>query len=563
MKKQSQLNSPCVIFALSMCMMMLNIDVVRGEGLKDQLPQFFQNWSRLPRRRSEKNVLKKLEKPKNLITRIQDSQSESPKSQETPPWYHRRDTDNPPSVPTDAAVRVAVDSVAARAQAALGLSTSPRRVHISDIPTRKLPPSTLESRAPEDFLPKNWLSGKAPASAGSEIPSISNSRLVDRVPSTTTYDTMTSLESANVDVHAPDVTRLPAGAKILSMTDRVVSRSSVGVLEKPSETFTYLPKSRAPSIPSSSTDELAARHLQTGYDLIVESPERAANEFLRAVAVVAESRDVAESTTVHTDSLRNAIGAMIESELLADAMIDGELVVQSVIQEFRTPVGEALRNGTITSSQSVEAYPDFIQKSFEVATGKSALASKAFYGLARVHLSRWQQDETRASDRKRLESLLTTAIAVDDTNWRANNELGILFAQDRQLDKAAEAFRKSIRQRPTAQNWNNLAKIFQEQGKHQLAVNALNESVALRGGPKQPIVSKAEDSLKPKQLAQSRRAPIHEGQGTTEMAPEMAPEESVAPMASFLRRIFRPGDSENLSTSKPRLAAQVDGSITR
>ncbi len=386
----------------------------------------------------------------------------------------------------------AADSAAARAQAAMG-KTVPRDITIRDVPAANvavMPPlATLPSASERPVaIPSSPRSGPVTASdsltkSAAEakprpVTHSSNYASVDSSPSTadapqpeassTLADRLARLQPISSPPNPQDkpIVAPKSGHPDGPVTSPHESLEVVRTLPQPPPaapsaklTRTLPSPTNSPVTPPTSpvaydpvveyrrlqqAQVAAEACLARGHQLLGSDPTAASNEFLRCVATIAESRDRVQGMTLRSESLRNGIAGMIERDLLEGAIPDGPAVVASIVREFQTPVGIALQKKEKTEREVLATYPDFIKQSFVVAIGESSTASQALAGLAKIHSDRWQSKAGLEIDQQRMLILLEAAIAVDEGNWQAANELGIAKAEAGLLSEARGVRKKRL-----------------------------------------------------------------------------------------------------------------------
>ncbi len=467
----------------------------------------------------------------------------------------------------------AMDSAAARAQAAMG-ATTPRDIEIRDVPS-----GNVAVLPPLDTLPSRQETPVAlpPLAAKHEISKPADVRAAapDTISSLTTADDVAlqipaegspegSSPADRLSQWQPAAPSGPAAGELTS-AGQYSAAAGTGVTSPDQVT---LPTSGSTTDPVAEYRRLqqaqasAKTLLERGYALVGSDPTSASNEFLRCIATIAESRDRIQGMTLRSESLRNGIAGMIERDLLEGALPEGPVVVASVVGEFQTPVGKALQANETTEQEALAAYPDFIKQSFVVAVGESPLASEALAGLARVHFDRLQNDEGLDIDRQRMLVLLETAISVDEANWRAANELGIAKAKSGLLAEARQVFEKCVASHATQETLNNLAWVCQQQGDRLMAQSYQRRAASLE--PSQALAESAAPSgaaFAP--FADATQTPLNDTVTAREEAVARVEDTSSEP-AKWYERLFRRNRDETAAAQPPPLnAARPDSPARR
>ncbi len=249
------------------------------------------------------------------------------------------------------------------------------------------------------------------------------------------------------------------------------------------------PKMLPADLPLRSTPATSAqlqKDLEAALAEILNNPQAAEDKLVRILSQITQKRDEVAGTQIYSESLANAISAMWEADELYMTLNDkGVDASKQIAASFRSPVGEAIRNGKLNPTDALETYMAYAKQSLVVATGETPLGSDVLYGLARIYQERKKSDRPGLSGPK-MRTLLLSSVKVNPENWRSQNELGITFARKRQWEQAEAAFAEAIRIHPRPETWHNLAQVYQSQGLADLSKRAEARSVAMRAGKASP-----------------------------------------------------------------------------
>ena len=255
------------------------------------------------------------------------------------------------------------------------------------------------------------------------------------------------------------------------------------------------PKSKNPRPQSASESEymsnsataeasdIARGHVQQGMYLLQTDPEAAEEELLRALTIIAQSRDKKAGTKTYTKTLANGIAAMWEADELHEAYTNqGEDYALQVASEFTTMVGKSISKKMVSLDDALDTYHDYARQSLVIAAGEEKVGSQALYGMARLfQIAARENPVAEEIENKKAKSFFLVASAVDPDNWKSTNELGVLFAKEGRLIQAENAFKRSIKVKQTPEVWHNLAAVYRRQNRTDLAMIAENKSSMLGG----------------------------------------------------------------------------------
>ena len=220
--------------------------------------------------------------------------------------------------------------------------------------------------------------------------------------------------------------------------------------------------------------------VQRGYNLAQRGAFFAARaEFIQVLRRVAQAKDAAAGTDVHSRQLAAGLRAMDEADdfVPQGTQLEGELNIRSVASSHRTPV---LHDDSETSMphEAVALYHSYAQEQLGQAAIDEQAGSMALYGLGKVYA---QLAERRDDDVQCVRGAMTLYCAALDAcpnNNLAANELGVLLCRTGHPAEAVSNFERAINIAPSATAYHNLAAA---QGKLGLAAqSAANEQESQR-----------------------------------------------------------------------------------
>ncbi len=204
-----------------------------------------------------------------------------------------------------------------------------------------------------------------------------------------------------------------------------------------------------------------AQHVDYGQDLAARGATHSArSEYMRALDVVAHALDAQKNSNYHRKALREALTALREADDLTPHVEQGDAGWRRSVEKHATPVLKSPNSQNIHPFTAMQKYCEFAGQRLVDAMGHEPSASKALYGMARLEL--WMETPTTAQATlagPRAIVLHQAALRVDANNFKAANELGVLFAKYGQYEQARAAFLHSIRVEPQPITWKNLAKV--------------------------------------------------------------------------------------------------------
>jgi len=190
-------------------------------------------------------------------------------------------------------------------------------------------------------------------------------------------------------------------------------------------------------------------------------------EFTQVLQLVAQTLDQDSGTQAHTWAMIAGLRALREADDFATRNSDPADMVNLAhcVAAHRTPVLKGVDTTRITPMDALQEYHTFASQQLASAGGNEPAASMALYGLARLqsvlnvgNAPRRSTAETNAI------ALHQAALAVDQRNYMAANELGVLLAGYGQLETAQTLLRHSLSICESAETWHNLSVVYQEMG---------------------------------------------------------------------------------------------------
>ncbi len=272
-------------------------------------------------------------------------------------------------------------------------------------------------------------------------------------------------------------------------------------------------------------NERAGEGVRVGYELAHRGALYSAqSEFAAALRVIAQALDAQENGSRHAASLDAGLAALDESDdFLAGASSSTSTVdVAAVVAKHRTPVMKDAAAEDLTPITALQRYYTYAQEQLAAAVEHEPAASNALYGMGKVQTTLQSTRTSSLSDGPKAIALHQAALLVDQRNFMAANELGVLMARCGRYDAARAALSHSVSISPQPAVWRNLAAVHERLGENSLAANAkaaaesatrsVAQSPSAAHTLQQPVVW-----LEPTAFAQSARpqADLQRGQPAT------------------------------------------------
>jgi tetratricopeptide (TPR) repeat protein len=197
--------------------------------------------------------------------------------------------------------------------------------------------------------------------------------------------------------------------------------------------------------------------------------------------------------------------------------MESDLQVSGFVAGHRTPVLKKLDSSAMNPLMAMQAYYEYAVPQLARAGNRESVAAAALYGLGRVSMQMASVADGRGNHGPTPIALFQAALAIDDQNADAANELGVLLARYGQLEQAESYLKQSMAVRPTNAAVNNLAEVRRrlgwtvaQPGERQLAAVAPSD-------PSSSIDPQRVNWVDPKTFVQSGR-----GRQTAGIWPESA-----------------------------------------
>lgn len=202
-------------------------------------------------------------------------------------------------------------------------------------------------------------------------------------------------------------------------------------------------------------------------------------ELVESLRMISQALDMESGDSRHSEALARAFRAMEEAEdfIPRGTSLEANLNMAILARGHKTPVLKSEDPSTITPIIALQRYYTYAQEQLIIAGGHERNASVALYGLGRLE-SVMDKQSVGGISRGAPKAMVfhQAAMLVDEGNYKAANELGVLLARYGQYDQAREVLVHSVRVSPQPQSWRNLATVHERLEQHDLARRATYES---------------------------------------------------------------------------------------
>ncbi len=190
-------------------------------------------------------------------------------------------------------------------------------------------------------------------------------------------------------------------------------------------------------------------------------------EFIQVLRLVSQTLDQENGTQVYGRAMVAGLRALREADDFASRSSDPADVVNLAhcITAHRTPVLKGVDTTEITPMDALQEYHTFASQQLASAGGREPAASMALYGLARLQsVLDVGSGPRRSTAETNAIALHQAALAVDQHNYMAANELAVLLARYGQMESAQMLLQHSLSICESSETWHNLAVLYQERG---------------------------------------------------------------------------------------------------
>ena len=232
------------------------------------------------------------------------------------------------------------------------------------------------------------------------------------------------------------------------------------------------------SVVSVEVAQFAEQQIEEGYQLAMRGATHSARaRFTRALEIVADALDMTEGGNIHRDALWDAITAMQEAkDFLPLRTQRHRAQLGNAVEVHKTTVLKSRSDiDEIAAMEALQLYFTYAAKQLNVAGGTTPVASHALYQLGKLTPLLEKTSLTTPTSY----AYYQAALEVDQQNYLAANELGVLLANMGYLDASQATLRHSLTIQPSPAVWHNLAVVHKRKGEHDLAAQAQQQGQQL------------------------------------------------------------------------------------
>ena len=195
----------------------------------------------------------------------------------------------------------------------------------------------------------------------------------------------------------------------------------------------------------------------------------ARQEFLGVLKLVAQAYDSQLGVRYHSKALANGLRALREADdfVVSAAESTVDINLRPFIAAHKTPVLKGRAAESITPYVAMQHYYDYAREQLALAGNRAQPASAALYAIGRVETMLARSGTSRGAQAKPL-AFYQSAVVVDQRNFAAANELGVMLARAGKFQEARAVLDEAVRARPTKALVENLAKVERLMGRGQV-----------------------------------------------------------------------------------------------
>ena len=192
----------------------------------------------------------------------------------------------------------------------------------------------------------------------------------------------------------------------------------------------------------------------------------AREDFLEAIRLVAQSLDAEAGGQRHMQALASGMRALTEAEdfQVAGERLDADFNAIDLSRGHKTPVLRGSDAQHLAPMEAMQRYYAFAEEQLAIAGGEEAVASRAWYALAKLQPFLAQGESVSMAPAPRALVLHRVALRVSNQNYLAQNELGVLLARYGRYQDACRILEQATQVHPLPATWQNLAVVYRELG---------------------------------------------------------------------------------------------------
>ncbi|MGI9518512.1 MAG: tetratricopeptide repeat protein [Pirellulaceae bacterium] len=210
----------------------------------------------------------------------------------------------------------------------------------------------------------------------------------------------------------------------------------------------------------------------------------ARQEFIQALALIADSFDVQSASREYTARLASSLRTLSEADdfVAPDTEQQLNMDMAMILDTHESGLIEPQLANQITPIQAMLTYYAFAQAKMSEAVGQSPAGAEALYALGKLLAANSQLEASSSPvDSVKAMVMYQSALSANPAHYRSANELGVLMARNGQWQKAKDLFVQSLQVQEMPQTWQNLATAHRQLGETRLAELAIAEATKQEG----------------------------------------------------------------------------------
>lgn len=232
----------------------------------------------------------------------------------------------------------------------------------------------------------------------------------------------------------------------------------------------------------------AGEHIEYGFDLAARGALFSAEtEFSQGLLLIAQALDAHHQTQAHTRAINAGLRALREADDFVPRNGQAVLRLDEIVASHKTPVWRDTVPENLPPLVAMQRYYTYAQQQFSIAGGRVPAAGMALYGLGRMQPTlAGDSSVKKMTAGPKAMALYQATLKVDPNNYLAANELGVLYGRYGQWAEAEIALRHSVELAPRAENWQNLAAVYDRMGNKSAGDHARQQEQIARKSSTRP-----------------------------------------------------------------------------
>jgi tetratricopeptide (TPR) repeat protein len=226
----------------------------------------------------------------------------------------------------------------------------------------------------------------------------------------------------------------------------------------------------------------ASAKVRHGFELAERGALYAARaDFADALKFVAQAYDAQQTERSYGKALAAGLAALKESaDFIRQSQSLQDVSIANIVLPHSTPVLKDADLSTLTLADAAQCYYTYAQEQLSAATAGEMCGSMALYGMGRVAVVVGRSSGQQIEHIGQAVALFRAALIAEPRNFRAANELGVLLAENGQLELARDMLIRSVSVTPQVTTWRNLAVVHKRTGQQNLAQHAEAQAMAMQ-----------------------------------------------------------------------------------